>query len=95
MDSRTSTSLPRVWSFTTALFIAAVFVSRAFTQRGEPGRAYAAGLIGLLAVGAALLLSGRELRRPGARSPRAHAALRAALTVGALLWFVAMIFPFL
>jgi hypothetical protein len=95
MTTHAPVPLVRVWAAAVAVLLAAVVASRGLTRLTTPWPAYGVGLIGLLAVGAALVLSWRGVGVPGAHSAGARRAIRGALLVGALLWLVAMIFPFL
>ena len=95
MTTRAQISLARVWAAAVTVFVVAVLASRALSHRPTPWPAYWAGLVGLLAVGVALLESWRGLGEPGAHPAGTRRALRGVVAAGALLWFAAMVFPFL
>ncbi len=95
MTTHTRVSLARVWAAAATVFVVAMFASRALSHRPTPWPAYWAGLVGLLAVGVALLESWRGLGEPGAHRTGTRLALRGVVAAGAFLWFVAMVFPFL
>ena len=65
------------------------------TARIGPPASYYVGLLGLLAVGIALVLTWSWVRRSGPISQSARTALQALLAVGTVLWLAAMVFPFL
>ena len=56
---------------------------------------YYVGLVGLLAIGIAIVLTWQWLRRSGPASRSTRALLQGVLTVGAVLWLAAMVFPFM
>ena len=87
--------LTRVWTIACAVFLVSAAASRVLTGRLTPVPAYLAGLVGLLAVGGALVLSWRGLGIAGAYAPGARRVLRWAVVLGAVLWLGAMLFPFL
>lgn len=60
-----------------------------------PTASYYVGLVGLVAVGAALWLTWGWLDRAGPSSRAARILLRAVLAIGGVLWVAAMAFPFL
>lgn len=95
MTTHARVPLGRVWAAAVTVFVIAVFVSRALPKQRTPWPSYWAGLVGLLAVGVALLLSWRGLGEPGAHSTGTRRALRVVVAFGALLWFLAMVLPFL
>jgi|1185.fasta_scaffold20867_3 hypothetical protein len=95
MTTHAPVPLVRVWAVAVAVLLATALASRGLTRLTTPWPAYGVGLIGLLAVGVALVLSWRGVGAPGAHSAGVRRAIRGALLVGALLWLVAMIFPFL
>ena len=61
----------------------------------RPGASYYVGLVGLVAIGIALWLTWEWARRVGPASRGARAALRGLLVAVTVLWFMAMLFPFL
>jgi hypothetical protein len=95
MSTSTPISLARVWAVALAIFFVFAWISRTLTHRPSPMPSYWVGLVGLLAIGVALVWSWRGLGAPGAHSPSARGALRALVVVGGFLWIVAMVFPFL
>lgn len=95
MEARDRMPLYRVWAAAGAVFFISAWTSRSLTERASPMPSYWVGLIGLLAVGVALLLSWRGLADPSAHSPSTRRLLRGAVVLGVVLWCVAMVFPFL
>ena len=95
MTTRARTHLGIVWAAAATVFVGAMLAARALSDRPTPWPAYWVGLVGLLVVGVALLESWRGVGEPGAYSTWARVALRGVVAVGALLWLVAMVFPFL
>ena len=87
--------LIRVWAVAVPVFLAFAGISRALSHRSSPMPSYWTGLIGLLAIGIALIISWRGLGHPGIHSPLAVALLRGLVGIGIFLWFLAMLFPFL
>ena len=94
MQARVHWSLPRVWAFAATTFILAAGISRSLTAAASPAPAYWTGLVGLLALGAALWASWRHLGVRGARSAVRWRVLRLIVVLGAVLWVAAMLFPF-
>lgn len=95
MATHAHVPLTRVWAATAVVFLAAALASRALVHRPSPMPSYAVGLVGLLAVGVALALSWRGLGDPGMHAPATRRVLRGAVVLGAVLWVLAMLFPFL
>ena len=87
--------LIRVWAVAVPVFLAFAGISRALTHRASPMPSYWTGLIGLLAIGIALIISWRGLGHPGIHSPLTVDLLRGLVGIGILLWLLAMLFPFL
>jgi hypothetical protein len=56
---------------------------------------YWVGLVALLAIGVALVMSWRGLGDPGVHTPTTRRVLRSVVGAGAFLWLLAMVFPFL
>jgi hypothetical protein len=65
------------------------------TTRTSPPASYYVGLLGLLAIGIALVLTWSWVRRSGPTSRGTRAVLQALLAIGIVLWLAAMVFPFL
>jgi hypothetical protein len=65
------------------------------TNRTSPPASYYVGLLGLLAIGIALVLTWLWVQRSGPTSRGTRAVLPALLAVGTVLWLAAMVFPFL
>jgi hypothetical protein len=63
--------------------------------RSSPPASYYVGLLGLLAIGLALVLTWRWVGRSGPTSTTARTTLQALLAIGTVLWLAAMVFPFL
>lgn len=95
MATHVHTPLGRVWAMTAVVFLLAALTSRALTRLPSPMPSYWVGLVGLLAVAAALVLSWRDVGVPGAHTTTMRRVLRGAVALGALVWLLAMIFPFL
>jgi len=93
MPVRTSRILAVVWAI--ALFALYVFtrIADGVYATGAVKRGYAIGLIGLLAVGAALLISWKWFRTSGPKTGTPHAVVRMLLILGTFLWLVLMLFP--
>jgi hypothetical protein len=97
MNMRSEAHMPlgRVWAVAVPIFLVSAWSSRALTHRTSPMPSYWVGLVGLLAIGAALIISWRGLGNPGGYTPRTAAVLRGVVGIGIVLWFLAMLFPFL
>lgn len=95
MQARVQWSLPRVWAVAATTFVLAAGISRSLAASAAAKPAYWTGLVGLLALGAALWASWRHLGAPGTHSAVMWRVLRLVVVLGALLWVVAMLFPFL
>ena len=95
MTVQTETSLARVWGIAAAIFVFAAAASRALAGRPSPVPSYVAGIVGLLAIGVALVLSWRRVGVAGAHTPATRRVLRVAIALGAVLWLGAMLFPLL
>jgi hypothetical protein len=95
MRSEGHLPLIRVWAVAVPIFLVAAWISRALTSRTSPMPSYWVGLVGLLAIGVALVISWRGLGDPGIHTPMTVAVLRGVVGIGILLWFLAMLFPFL
>jgi hypothetical protein len=95
MRSDVHLSLIRVWAVAVPIFLVFAGISRALTHRASPMPSYWTGLVGLLAIGVALIISWRGLGHPGIHSPLAAAVLRGVVGIAIFIWFLAMLFPFL
>jgi len=94
--------LALLWASALAIFAVSAWGSTALLPRqplvqplARPGASYYLGLVGLLAISGALLLTWGWVSRAGPRSETARTAVRALLVALAVLWIGAMIFPFL
>jgi hypothetical protein len=87
--------LVRVWVFAAAIFLPAARISRSLARPETAMPSYWVGLVGLLAIGVALIMSWRGLGDPGVHTPMTRRILRGSVGLGAFLWLVAMVFPFL
>jgi hypothetical protein len=89
-----SASVPMiaVWAIALAVFAGAVFVSRGLS---DVRSSYWTGVVGLIAVGVALLLSWRRASDAASYTPQKRDRLQTLIAVGAVLWVLAMMFPFL
>ena len=95
MRSDVHLPLIRVWAVAVPIFLVFAGISRALTSRALPMPSYWAGLVGLLAIGIALIMSWRGLGDPGIHTPLTATVLRGFVGIGILLWCLAMLFPFL
>lgn len=86
--------LVRVWVFAAAIFLPAARISRSLARPAMAVSSYWVGLVGLLAIGVALIMSWRGLGDPGVHTPMTRRILRGAVVIGAFLWVLAMVFPF-
>jgi|SRR5215208_645925 len=91
-----------LWASALAIFAVSAWGSTALLPRqplaqplARPGASYYVGLVGLVAVGGAILLTWLWVSRAGPHSAVARAAVRALLVALAVLWTGAMVFPFL
>jgi len=95
MRSETHLPLVRVWAVAVPIFLIAAWISRVLSHRASPMPSYWTGLVGLLAIGVALIISWRHLGNAGSHMPLQAGFLRVLLGIGFVLWLVAMLFPFL
>jgi hypothetical protein len=95
MQARITAPLTRVWLLAITLFVVAAGISRALATQSATMASYWSGLLGLLAIGGALLVSWQRLAQPGRHAPTVWRLLRLCVVLGSLLWVVAMLFPFL
>ena len=95
MRSDVRPPLIRVWAVAVPVFLVFAGISRALTHRASPMPSYWTGLVGLLAIGVALIISWRGVGQPGIHSPLTVALLRGFVGIGIFLWLLAMLFPFL
>jgi hypothetical protein len=70
MSSSGRRPLIRVWAVAGAIFLIFAAISRALMHRPSPMPSYWTGLVGLLAIGVALIMSWRGLGDPGACTGR-------------------------
>ena len=95
MPARAHVPLGRVWAIAIAIFVGAAWISRSLARPATAGASYWIGLVGLLAIGAALVMSWMRLGDQSAYSSMTRLVLRGVVAVGVVLWIGAMIFPFL
>jgi hypothetical protein len=89
-----SRQLLALWAVAVALMVVTSIIAGNVYATGRLKEGYLIGLVGLLALGAALVFSWRWLRT-AQMSARARGTAKGALTVATLAWAVLMIFPFL
>ena len=101
MHIQSGRQLTGVWVGALLIFVASAWGSHLLlptavpTTTISPPASYYVGLLGLLAVGIALVLTWSWVRRPGPTSQGTRAVLQALLAVGTVVWLAAMVFPFL
>jgi uncharacterized membrane protein len=77
------------------IFLVTAWISRLLARPATSLPSYWVGLIGLLAIGVALVMSWRGLGDPGVHAPLTRRALRGVVALAGVLWILAMVFPFL
>ena len=101
MHIQSSRQVGRLWMGALLIFVASAWGSNRLlpttgtTVPTRPPASYYVGLVGLLAIGIAIVLTWQWLRRSGPASRSTRALLQGVLTVGAVLWLAAMVFPFM
>ena len=98
MEIRSGRQIALLWAGALLLFLICAWMSRALhpsSPVNRPTASYYVGLVGLLAIGVALVLTWRWVGQAGPASSGARTGLRALLLVGGVLWLAAMVFPFL
>ena len=98
MEIRSGRQVALLWTGALLVFLISAWASRALHPVHpvrRPPASYYIGLVGLLAIGLALLLTWRWVGHAGPVSSGARAGLRVLLVLGGLLWVAAMVFPFL
>ena len=101
MHLQSSRQVGQLWIAVLLVFVATAWGSNRLlptaggTVPTSPPASYYVGLLGLLAIGGALVLTWSWVRRSGPRSQSTRALLRGLLAVGAVLWLAAMVFPFM
>ena len=98
MRLQTGRQVAGLWFSVVLVFLASAWASIALspaTPVTRPPASYYVGLVGLAAVGIALWLTWAWVRRAGPTTRAARTLLQVLLTLGTLLWLVAMLFPFL
>lgn len=98
MNIRSGRQVALLWAGALVLFLISAWASRALHPshpEPRPQASYYVGLVGLLAIGVALVLTWRWVGQAGPASSGARTALRVLLVVGGMLWVAAMVFPFL
>lgn len=92
MREHTGGEIGKVWVAAAIVFTASVYLVRA----AESQRAgLTIGYVGLAALGAALWFTWRWLQRGGPSAGPVHMALKILVATAMVLWFVALVFPFL
>jgi hypothetical protein len=87
-----------LWTAALLVFLTSAWASIALhpaTPVTAPAAGYYVGLLGLLAIGLALVVTWRWVRGRATISRGTRAMLQTLLIVGAVLWLAAMVFPFL
>jgi hypothetical protein len=101
MHIRSGRQVARLWVGALLILVASAWGSGFLlptagpTTRTSPPASYYVGLLGLLAIGIALVLTWLWVQRSGPTSRGTRAVLLAVLAVGTVLWLAAMVFPFL
>ena len=98
MRIQSSRQIAALWAGAFLVFLASVWGSSALLPDGPvttPTASYYVGLVGLVAIGIALVLTWVWVRRTGPESQVTRGALHVILAIGGLLWLIAMVFPFL
>jgi hypothetical protein len=98
MRVRSGRQVAALWAVALLIFLASAWASTALLPQGpvnRPTASYYVGLVGLVAVGIALVPTWRWVHRVGAVSRSGRVVLTVLLTMGAVLWVAAMVFPFL
>jgi hypothetical protein len=96
MGRLTTRQVGRFWLISGAIFAAAVIFVRLLGHSEDVKiAALWIGYAGLAPIGVALFLTWSWLGDGGPRSPFARTPLRLALIGGAVLWLLALVFPFL
>jgi hypothetical protein len=100
MHIQTGRQVARLWVSALLILLASAWGSHSLlptaghTTRTSPPASYYVGLVGLLAIGIALVLTWLWVQRSGPTSRATRAVLLALLAVGTVLWLAAMVFPF-
>ena len=84
-----------MWAAALLLMFVVSRVAGPIYSSGNLMKGYLIGLIGLIGIGLALLLTWQWFSASGPQTPRVRTALRVVLALGTALWVVLMIFPFL
>lgn len=95
---RSGRQVALLWAGALLVFLVSAWASSALHPSGpvtQPPLSYYVGLIGLLAIGLALVLTWRWVGQAGPASRGTRFAVRMLLAFGAVLWVTAMVFPFL
>jgi hypothetical protein len=101
MQIQSGRQVARLWVGALLILLASAWGSRLLppaagpTTRTTLPASYYAGLVGLLGIGIALVLTWLWVQRSGPTSRGTRAVLLALLAVGTVLWLAAMVFPFL
>ena len=97
MRIRSGRAVMTLWAGALSLFLLSAWASTALLPSApatRPGASYYVGLVGLLAIGLALVLTWSWARHT-IPATRGTLAVRALLPIVAVLWLLAMVFPFL
>ena len=101
MHIQSSRQVGQLWIGALLIFVVSAWISNRLlptaggTIPTSPPASYYIGLVGLLAIGIALVLTWSWVRRSGPVSRSTRALLQGLLAVGAVLWLAAMVFPFM
>lgn len=98
MDIRSGRQVALLWAGALLVFAISAWASPALHPADpstRPTVSYYVGLLGLLAIGLALLFTWRWTGRAGPAAHGLRVAARVLLALGGLLWPAAMVFPFL
>ncbi|MFN2398631.1 MAG: hypothetical protein ABR543_08365 [Gemmatimonadaceae bacterium] len=102
MQMRSGRQVAGLWVGAILILVASAWGSQQLLPRTagpttttSPPASYYVGLLGLLAIGIALMLTWSWVRTSGPASRGARSVVQALLAVGTALWVAAMVFPFL
>lgn len=101
MRIQSGRQIAALWAGALLVFMASAWGSTALLPDGpltrptRPTASYYVGLVGLLAIGVAIVLTWMWVRRTGPAERGTRAVLQVLLATGAVLWLAAMVFPFL
>ena len=101
MHILTGRQVGQLWMGALLIFVvSAWFSNRLLPTAGgtvptSPPASYYVGLLGLIAIGIALVLTWLWVLRPGPASRSTRALWQGLLVLGAVFWLAAMVFPFM